>query len=112
MNQETLNNLGPRMDLAAARLVRADGNDAPDTFGRAYVLAVAETCGAEAADQCADGETWAPAGWLRGDETAVTTARNLLEVPLDAHLWHDAWECYANPRPEAFAACGLTPRAL
>ena len=111
MDQERLNSLGPRMDPAAARLVRADGNDAPDAFPRAYVLAVAEVRGAEAIDQCTDGEPWAPVGWLRYDEIAVIVARALLEVPLDDTLWADAWERYANPRPEAFDACGLPRRA-
>ena len=111
MDQETLNNIGPRMDLAAYRLATADGYATPDEFARGYVLAVAETCGAEDAHQFADGVPWAPTAFLRNRRQRIELERASVGVPFDATLWTDAWERYAFPRPEAFDACRLPRRA-
>ena len=119
MTQTELDTIAPKMDTAARELAHSNahavGDGAPDAFARGYVLAVAECCGALAADQCADDEEWAPAEWLTGDSDAVLDAMRL--VGLDGAfgagatpLWRDAWELYVAPSPSAFDVQGLARR--
>ena len=84
-------------------------HDAAD-FAVAYVRAIAETCGALAANQCASGEEWAPAEWLDGDSDAVTEAAELMEIDLDGADWTALRRIYEAPTAAAFAACGLAVR--
>jgi hypothetical protein len=119
MKQTELDTIAPKMFFAARELAHsnahASGDGAPDAFARGYVLAVAECCGALAADQCADDEEWSPAEWLTGDSDAVLDAMRL--VGLDGafgagetSLWRDAWELYVAPSPSAFDLQNLARR--
>jgi hypothetical protein len=109
MTQTELDTIAPQMDRAARELAHSNGHDTPDAFARAYVLAVAECCGALAADQCADGEEWEPAGWLTGDWEALEEACDL--VGLDAGgVVREAWALYLAPSPGAFDVQGLARR--
>jgi len=110
---ETLATIAPRLDRAARELAHSnlpDGSHVPADFAVAYVRAIAETCGALAADQCADGEEWAPAEWLDGDSDAVTEAAELMEIDLDGFDWTALRRIYEAPTAAAFAACGLRAR--
>lgn len=113
MTQTELDTIALKMDAAARELAHsnahASGDGAPDAFARGYVLAVAECCGALAADQCADGEEWAPADWLTGDWEAVADACDL--VGLDANgVAREAWALYLAPSLGAFDVQGLARR--
>lgn len=109
MTQTELDTIALKMDRAARELAHSNGYDTPDAFARGYVLAVAECCGALAADQCADGEEWAPADWLTGDWEAVADACDL--VGLDANgVARDAWALYLAPSPSAYDVQGLARR--
>ena len=113
MTQTELDTIAPKMDTAARELAHsnahASGDGAPDAFARGYVLAVAECCGALAADQCADDEAWEPADWLTGDWEAVADACEL--VGLDAcDLAREAWALYLAPSLGAFDVQGLARR--
>ncbi len=115
MTTTEIDTIAPQMDRAARELAHVTGADTPEAFARAYVIAVAETCGAAAADQCADGEEWEPAGWLDGDRDAVLDAMRLVglgERPgVDASpMWRDAWARYLAPSPGAFDVQGLARR--
>jgi hypothetical protein len=109
MTQTELDTIAPKMDTAARELAHANGYDTPGTFARGYILAVAECCGALAADQCADDEAWEPADWFTGDWEAIVDACDL--VGLDAGgVAREAWERYLAPSPGAFDAQGLARR--
>ena len=109
MTQTELDTIAPKMDTAARELAHSNGYDTPDEFARGYVLAVAETCGAAAADQCADGEEWDPADWLAGDWEAFADACDL--VGLDAgDVAREAWALYLAPSLGAFDVQGLARR--
>lgn len=110
MTQTELDMIAPKMDTAARELAHSIGHDTPDAFARGYVLAVAETCGALAADQCADGEEWAPADWLAGDSLAVADAGDLVGLDLDGNFWREAWRLYRKPSLSAFDVQGLARR--
>jgi len=99
MTTTEIDTIAPQMDRAARELAHSDGDDTPEAFARGHVLAVAECCGALAADQCADGEEWEPAGWLEGDRDAVLDA--MLLVMLLVGL---------GERPGAYDAQGLARR--
>jgi hypothetical protein len=106
--------LAPSLDAAARELAHSnmpDGSHEAADFAVAYVRAIAETCGALAADQCASGEEWAPAEWLDGDSDAVTEAAELMEIDLDGADWTALRRIYEAPSAAAFAACGLAVRA-
>jgi hypothetical protein len=78
-------------DLNAAAREAAHAAVAPCTteeYVAAYLDALAKVLGAESAEQCAPGETWAPAAWLEGDREAIHEATKLLDVDLD----HDDWK--------------------
>lgn len=110
----TLATLAPSLDAAARELAHSnmpDGSHDAADFAVAYVRAIAETCGALAADQCADGEEWAPAEWLDGDSDAVTDAAELMGVDLDGADWTALRRIYEAPTAAAFLACGLAVRA-
>ncbi len=110
---ETLAAIAPSLDAAARELAHSnmpDGSHEASDFAVAYVLAIAETCGALAADQCASGEEWAPAEWLDGDSDAVTEAAELMGIDLDGHDWTALRRIYEAPRASAFLACGLAQR--
>lgn len=109
MTQTELDTIAPKMDTAARELAHSNGYDTPDAFARGYVLAVAETCGALAADQCADGEAWAPADWLGGDIDAVTEACDLVGLDLGS-VAREAWALYIAPSASAFDVQGLARR--
>lgn len=109
MTQTELDTIAPKMDTAARELAHANGYDTPDAFARGYVLAVAETCGALAADQCADGEEWAPADWLTGDLGALVDACDLVGLDLGG-IARDAWALYVAPSAGAFDVQGLARR--
>ena len=86
ITQDRLDAIAADLDRAARELAHSTTDTAED-FGVAYVRAVAETCGAIAADQCAAGEAWAPEAILDGDRDAITEAadpaaatRTLLEL--------------------------------
>jgi hypothetical protein len=105
--------IAPSLDAAARELAHSnlpDGSHAPADFAVAYVRAIAETCGALAADQCASDEEWAPAEWLDGDSDAVTEAAELMSIDLDGSDWSALRRIYEAPSAAAFAACGLSPR--
>ncbi len=111
---ETLAAIAPSLDAAARELAHSnmpDGSHSAENFAVAYVRAIAETCGALAANQCADGEDWAPAEWLDGDSDAVTEAAELMGIDLDGHDWTALRRIYEAPSAAAFAACGLAVRA-
>ena len=115
MTQIELDTIAPKMDTAARELAHSNGYDTPDAFARGYVLAVAETCGALAADQCADDEEWAPAEWLTGDHEAVTDAMLLVGLggsygAGETSLWREAWSLYVAPSPSAFDVQNLARR--
>jgi hypothetical protein len=115
MTTTELDTIAPKMDTAARELAHSNGYDTPDAFARGYVLAVAECCGAASADQCADGETWEPTGWLTGDRDAVLDAMRLVglgERPgVDASpMWRDAWALYLAPSLGAYDVQGLARR--
>ena len=115
MTQTELDTIAPQMDASARELAHSNGYDTPDAFARGYVLAVAECCGALAADQCADDEEWAPAEWLTGDHEAVLDAMRLVGIggafgAGETSLWRDAWELYVAPSPSAFDVQGLARR--
>ena len=105
MTQTELDTIAPQMDTAARELAHsnahASGDGAPDAFARGYVLAVAECCGALAADQCADDEEWAPAEWLTGDLEALVEACDLVGLDLGCFA-REAWALYVAPSPSAF----------
>lgn len=107
MTQTELDTIAPQMDTAARELAHANGYDTPDAFARGYVLAVAETCGALAADQCADGMEWDPADWLAGDSMAVADAGDLVGLDLDGDFWRAAWRLYRAPSLSAFDVQGI-----
>lgn len=109
MTQTELDTIAPKMDRAARELAHSIGYDTPDAFVRGYVLAVAETCGALAADQCAEGEEWAPADWLTGDLEALVDACDLVGLDLGG-VARDAWALYIAPSPGAFDVQGLARR--
>lgn len=105
--------LAPSLDAAARELAHSnmpDGSHEAADFAVAYVRAIAETCGALAADQCASGEEWAPAEWLDGDSDAVTEAAELMEIDLDGADWTALRRIYETPTAAAFLACGLRAR--
>jgi hypothetical protein len=109
MTQTELDTIAPKMDRAARELAHSNGYDTPDAFACGYVLAVAECCGALAADQCADDEAWAPADWLIGDWEAVADACDL--VGLDAGgVVREAWALYREPSLGAYDVQGLARR--
>jgi len=115
MTQTEIDTIAPQMYAPARELAHSDGYDTPDAFARGYVIAVAECCGALAADQCADGEAWAPVEWLTGDRDAVLDAMRLVglgERPgVDASpMWRDAWALYLAPSLGAFDMQGLARR--
>jgi hypothetical protein len=106
--------LAPSLDAAARELAHGDmpdGSHEAADFAVAYVRAIAETCGALAADQCASGEEWAPAEWLDGDSDAVTEAAELMGIDLDGTDWTALRRIYEAPTAAAFLACGLAVRA-
>ena len=109
MTQTELDTIAPTMDTAARELAHSNGHDTPDAFARGYVLAVAECCGALAADQCADGEEWAPADWLGGDIDAVVEACDLVGLDLGG-IAREAWALYVSPSAGAFDAQSLARR--
>jgi hypothetical protein len=111
---ETLAAIAPSLDSAARELAHSnmpDGSHEAADFAVAYVRAIAETCGALAANQCASGEEWAPAEWLDGDSDAVTEAAEMMEIDLDGADWTALRRIYEAPSAAAFAACGLAVRA-
>ena len=115
MTQTELDTIAPKMDTAARELAHSNGYDTPDAFAREYVLAVAECCGALAADQCADGETWEPTGWLTGDRDAVLDAMRLVGLGGsygvgETALWAAAWALYREPSLGAYDVQGLARR--
>ena len=109
MTQTELDTIAPKMDTAARELAHSIGYDTPDAFARGYVLAVAECCGALAADQCADDEEWAPADWLTGDIEALVEACDLVGLDLGG-VAREAWALYVSPSPSAFDVQGLARR--
>lgn len=113
MTQTELDTIAPKMDTAARELAHSNahavGDGAPDAFARGYVLAVAECCGALAADQCADSEEWAPADWLTGDIEALVDACDLVGLDLGG-IAREAWALYVAPSPSAFDVQGLARR--
>lgn len=109
MTQTELDTIAPKMDTAARELAHSIGYDTPDAFARGYVLAVAECCGALAADQCADGEEWAPADWLTGDLETLVDACDLVGLDLGG-VAREAWALYIAPSPGAFDVQGLARR--
>ena len=109
MTQAELDMIAPNMDTAARELAHSIGYDTPDAFARGYVLAVAECCGALAADQCAEGEEWAPADWLTGDWEALIDACDLVGLDLGG-VARDAWALYCAPSPGAYDVQGLARR--
>lgn len=109
MTQTELDLIAPQMDRAARELAHATCYDTPGAFARGYVLAVAECCGALAADQCADDETWAPADWLTGDLDALVDACDLVGLDLGG-VARDAWARYCEPSPGAYDVQGLARR--
>ena len=112
ITQTELDTIAADLDRAARE--RAHGmspsSDGPTAFACDYVRAMAETCGALAADQCATGEEWDPADWLSEDSRAVTQAAELVGVELDGDDWRDLWRLYRAPSDGAFLACGLALR--
>jgi hypothetical protein len=113
MTQTELDTIAPKMYAPARELAHsnahASGDGAPDAFARGYVLAVAECCGALAADQCADDEAWEPADWLTGDWEAIVDACDL--VGLDAGgVAREAWALYREPSLGAYDVQGLARR--
>ena len=109
MTQTDLDTIAPKMDTAARELAHSNGHDTPDAFARGYVLAVAECCGALAADQCADDEEWAPADWLTGDLEALVDACDLVGLDLGG-IAREAWSLYVAPSPSAFTVQNLGRR--
>ena len=107
MTQTELDTIAPTMDTAARELAHSNGHDTPDAFARGYVLAVAECCGALAADQGADDEEWAPADWLTGDLEALVEACDLVGLDL-GDIARAAWSLYVAP--SAFDVQGLARR--
>jgi len=115
MTQTEIDTIAPQMYAPARELAHSDGYDTPDAFARGYVIAVAECCGALAADQCADGEAWAPVEWLTGDRDAVLDAMRLVGLGGsygvgETALWAAAWVLYETPRSGAFDMQGLARR--
>ena len=109
MTQTELDTIAAKMDTAARELAHSNGYDTPDAFARGYVLAVAECCGALAADQCADDEEWAPADWLTGDIEALVDACDLVGLDLGG-IAREAWSLYVAPSASAFTVQNLSRR--
>jgi len=109
ITQAQLDAVAPSLDRNARE--RAHGmSDTPEGFACDYVRAMAETCGALAADQCATGEEWDPADWLTEDSKAVEAAAEAVSVELDGDDWRDLWRLYRAPSAGAFDVCGLARR--
>lgn len=109
----TLDRIAPQMirnarELAHSNLAVAQPTDADAAaFGPAYVAAVAETCGAEAASTCPDGEPWAPIDWPKGDSDAVIEAAALVGETLTPSRWLELFALYSAPSESARRVCGL-----
>lgn len=109
----TIETLAPQMDRNARELAHSnmpDGHGQTDrdaeAFAVLYVQAMAETCGALAADQVSTG-TWDPSDWLPADLEAVREAAALVGVELDRADWRRLFGWYASPSVGAFDVCGL-----
>lgn len=76
------------------------------TYAAAYVESVARLCGGVAADQCADGEEWAPADWLAGDLARVQEAAALVGAEISDEDWPRLWSVYAEGDVRAAADHG------
>ena len=105
------------LDRAARELAHSnlpDGHGQTDrdaeAFALLYVQAMAETCGALAADQCPTGEGWDPSDWLPADAAAVRDAARLVGVELDRTDWRVLFAAYAAPSDSAFDVQGLARR--
>jgi len=97
--------IAPQLWAPARELAHSLGTADGPAYAVAYVESVARICGGVAADQCADGEAWAPTDWLAGDIAAVREASALVGVVLDeAHLW--AIYCEGDTRAAADYGAG------
>ena len=89
-----LDTIAPQLWRPARELAHSLGTSDGPAYATAYVEAVARLCGGVAADQCADGEAWAPADWLAGDLAAVREAAGVVCVELSADDWPRLWALY------------------